>query len=159
MHKENVMPGYRHHLAGGALIFFVSLVVVLHWCVPTSLTLIEWGLCALAGSLFPDIDTKSKGQRYFYWLLFLVLCILMVLRRYKAFAFISIMALIPHMVHHRSICHRVWFVIMVPCVTALGVATCMPGCTRILLYDALFFILGALSHIWLDLGWRGILRW
>ena len=152
------MPGYRQHLAGGAIIFFVSLVIVLHWCVPTLLTLAEWGLCALAGSLFPDIDTKSKGQRYFYWLLCVVLCTLLVLRRYKAFAFMSIVSLIPLMVHHRGICHRPGFIIIVPCAAALAIATCMPGCTWMLCYDALFFIIGALSHVWLDLGWRRMLR-
>lgn len=153
------MPGYRHHLTGGAIIFFMTLICILHWCMPTLLTLFEWGLCTLAGSLFPDIDTKSKGQRYFYWILCIVLCVLLIIRCYKAFALVSIVALVPLMVHHRGICHRSWFVIMVPATVALGIATSVPECTRIVMYDALFFILGALSHLWLDLGWRHLLRW
>jgi len=67
------MPGYKGHLVGGTvaygLLFFGLVGVVVKQ--PSMLTAGEWLLFALAGSLFPDIDIKSKGQKYFYYVIFL----------------------------------------------------------------------------------------
>lgn len=152
------MPGYRGHLAGGLMLFLMILAIVVHWCMPTTLTIVEWGACTLAGSLFPDIDTKSKGQRLFYLLMLLVFGILIVSHRYKALAFTSVMAMVPLIVHHRGVCHRLWFVLLVPFATALLLTTIMPSYQSMLLLDALFFSIGAISHLWLDLGWRRMMR-
>src|SRR5438309_2217826 len=63
------MPGYKGHLVGGTvafgLLFFALVGVVVRQ--PSMLIAGEWLLFALAGSLFPDIDIKSKGQKYFYF--------------------------------------------------------------------------------------------
>jgi hypothetical protein len=114
--------------------------------------MIEWLGCTLAGSLFPDIDTKSKGQHFFYRILTLIFIVLILIRHYKAVAFIGLLSLIPLIVHHRGVCHKVWFIVAVPSSVALLLASYLPACKYLFMYDAAFFILGALSHVWFDIG-------
>ena len=152
------MPNYKCHLAGGIFAYGVALIAVILFILPSWATLCEWLLCALAGALFPDVDIKSKGQRLFYWVILALLLVLFVYRRLHMIAFMSIMAVIPMLVKHRGLFHRTWFVIFVP--TVLGWFLCwqLPKCMMIIFFDILFFIVGALSHLWLDLGVRRMLR-
>jgi hypothetical protein len=62
------MANYKGHLIGGAVAYSIFLFVGrLHNM--SFYTVLEWLLFSLAGALFPDIDTKSKGQKLFYWFL------------------------------------------------------------------------------------------
>lgn len=153
------MANYKGHLFVGSLFFLVSFYL-LSWCFRPSLLLaVQWYLLALAGSLFPDIDVKSKGQNYFYWFIFWLLIFLAFMQQWRLIALVSIISIIPLLVHHRGICHRVWFVVGVPMTIALILSCYVPLCTNHLFYNAGFFVIGALSHIWLDLGLRKMLRW
>jgi hypothetical protein len=57
------MPGYRGHLVGGTVAF--ALVCVITNPPFSAIGRSELLLLTCLGSLFPDIDTKSRGQRYF----------------------------------------------------------------------------------------------
>jgi hypothetical protein len=151
------MPGYKGHLVGGAVMFSITVFALrsLHPSVPT---LMEWCTCTMLGSLFPDIDTKSKGQRLFYLALCITLIVLAIQRNFKLVTALGIIGLLPVLVHHRGLFHRLWFVVSVPMLVAWFGSTCMPHCTRSFFFDALFFSLGAISHLWLDLGCRRMLR-
>lgn len=151
------MPGYRGHLAGGAIAYGV-MVYLLQSLHPSTITLIEWFGFALLGSLFPDVDTKSKGQRLFYFL-FGITCIgLAMAGKFKIISGLTIIGILPLLVHHRGLFHRIWFVIGLPLVIVWLGSLWAPTLTRSMLYDALFFIVGAISHLWLDLGFRRMLR-
>lgn len=151
------MPCYKAHLTGG----FVSALVLYSVLPGAPCTLLRIGellLCALAGSLFPDIDTKSKGQKYFYRL-FAVACLALVYaRHYKMVAFMSIGSFVPLVVVHRGVLHRAWFVVGVP-IALYGWYVLTTGAVSYRLgYDTLFFIVGALSHLLLDLGFTRMWR-
>src|SRR5438445_6777467 len=92
------MPGYKGHLVGGTvafgLLFFALVGVVVRQ--PSMLIAGEWLLFALAGSLFPDIDIKSKGQKYFYYVIFLFFIILSVRQRFEILSCFSFF-IINHM--------------------------------------------------------------
>ncbi len=148
------MPNYQVHLAGGSVAFAVALVLIVPYSHPTALTAGEWLLFALAGSLFPDIDIKSKGQKYFYWMIFLLLLILAYTQRFIPMAIISIMSTIPLLAKHRGLFHRGWFVIGAPLGIWYVMALQYPAIKMALLYDMTFFIAGALSHLYLDMGLR-----
>lgn len=152
------MPGYQSHLAGGAIVFAATLVCIVPYTQPTILSAGEWLLFALAGSLFPDIDIKSKGQKYFYWMIILLLLILTYTHRFIPLAIISIVSMIPLISKHRGLFHRAWFVIAAP----LGIwyVLCLhyPYIKTALLLDITFFIAGALSHLWLDMGLKKMIR-
>lgn len=152
------MPGYKGHLVGGCAAFGFGLFLLHSSYNPTHLNALEWFLCALAGALFPDIDVKSKGQNLFYKGMLIMLLVLFAKGLVHIALMIGILALIPMVVRHRGLFHRLWFIIMAPYAIALCLTVYYPAYSRILLVDTSFFVLGAISHLWLDLGLRRMVR-
>lgn len=152
------MPNYKGHIAGGVGSFCITLAVVTQYCCPSALTVLEWLGFSIAGALFPDVDIKSKGQRYGYWLIVLLLVTLLLRKRFEMLMSVSIIAMLPMLAKHRGLFHRTWFVIALPLGLWYLVAREFPAISQELLFDALFFITGAISHLWLDLGIRRMLR-
>ena len=62
------MPGYKMHIAGAAAVTGAA-VAGSSWLGlyrPGFETMICLGLFSVLGGLFPDVDTDSKGRRFFY---------------------------------------------------------------------------------------------
>jgi hypothetical protein len=144
------MPNYRGHVIGGSIAYALLLLVLSSYCVSLT-TAFEWFLCAFAGALFPDIDTKSRGQKYFYWLMLCIFLLLILKERLDLLAVLSVFAVAPLLVPHRGLFHRVWFITFLVCISWVFVSALFPHYTRPLFFDSLFFMTGALSHIWLDM--------
>jgi membrane-bound metal-dependent hydrolase YbcI (DUF457 family) len=143
------MPGYQGHLAGGVATFFIVLPAALS-SAPDVITLAEWFLFALGGALVPDVDIKSKGQRYFYCALLLLFLFCLMNGWYEPVAWCSLVAFLPMLTTHRGIFHRVWFVIGAPLLLLYVLYAMDKKIGEKLLWHTLFFIAGALSHIVLD---------
>lgn len=94
-------------LTGAALVYFE--VMPLHW--PRLITLA--GVCVL-GSLFPDIDTDSKGQTVFYVAFLALDTWLIALRRYELSAWLGLLAVIPIIGQHRGWIHTWWAMLLLP---------------------------------------------
>jgi len=151
------MPGYKGHLVGGVVAFgllFAGLAHLILMQQPSHLVMGEWLLCTLAGALFPDIDVKSKGQKYFYYVAFVCLMVLAYQQRFQMLTCFSFVMITPMLVKHRGIFHNPWFVIGLPLIVWCIVAIPLPHKATYLFVDTLFFITGALSHLWLDFGTR-----
>lgn len=146
------MPGYRAHIGGGIglYILLMSSLTLVYTITPPFFTALGWFLCAVLGSLFPDIDTKSKGQLLFYRVLALVLVYCLLKGYFVFFIFLSLFSLLPLIVRHRGLFHEIWFVVVLSVVLFFtchginGVDTPVKG------MPFLFFVGGALSHIFLD---------
>lgn len=154
------MPNYKGHLAGGVAAYTVVLSLIGYFIfAPHVITGLEWLLFCCAGALFPDVDTKSKGQKWYYRLLLLLFAIALYKQHMYAVWMVVFCVMLPLVVKHRGIFHRIWFVVGIP--LTIGFIGCvqMPHCKTIIGYDVLFFIAGALSHLWLDLGLRRMFRW
>ncbi len=153
------MPNYKGHLAGGLVVYLLLLLVLFITRMPSALTAIEWLIFTLAGALFPDIDIKSKGQKYFYYGVFLFFVILAARKQFVTVTCCSFIFITPMLVRHRGVFHHPLFVIAVPILCWAFLSTIItPYTSKRLLYDTMFFISGALSHIWLDIGTRHMLR-
>lgn len=152
------MPGYRGHLAGGVVTFSILMVAISRIFQPTIFTMAEWLGLALAGSLFPDIDIKSKGQKYFYWFVFFSIIFLACKQRDDIIVWVSLVSIVPMLVKHRGIFHRAWFIVLMPLGLWYAVSVQCPHLSAPLLFDVMFFIAGALSHLWLDMGLKRMLR-
>lgn len=152
------MPGYKGHIAGGLVAYGIGAYIVYTTAQPSAVTLVEWAVCTLAGSLFPDIDTKSKGQKLFYSALAIIMIILFARGCYDVLAVVGMLALVPILTRHRGLFHKPWFIISFALGVAYGCSVCIPSYAQWLWYDAIFFIIGALSHIWLDIGLRRMFR-
>jgi|SRR5579862_2374873 hypothetical protein len=154
------MPGYKGHLVGGIIAFvllFVGLMSIIIAQQPSYLMIGEWLLCALAGALFPDIDVKSKGQKYFYYVALVCLMVLAYQQRFHMLTCFSFVMITPMLVRHRGIFHSPRFVIALPLLVWVIIATLLPQRSSQLFVDTMFFIGGALSHLWLDFGTRQFL--
>jgi len=152
------MPGYKGHLVGGVIVYGLLFFGLMSIVRPSMLTSCEWLLFALAGSLFPDIDIKSKGQKYFYYVIFLFFIVLAMRQRFEVLTCFSFVAIVPMLARHRGIFHSPRFVIAIPLILWIMVAVSMPKISGQFFFDILFFITGALSHLWLDFGTSQMLR-
>lgn len=154
------MPGYQGHLIGGlaASNMLLALLTCTGVVCPTPLGTVEWILVGLLGSLFPDIDIKSKGQKIFYWILLFLYIYLFVQRHLMVLGVFSIIGISPMLVKHRGIFHKWWFIIAMPVVLAVIASNYFPCYTGMICCDALFFIVGAFSHLILDFGFQRTFR-
>ncbi|MGB8468363.1 MAG: metal-dependent hydrolase [Candidatus Babeliales bacterium] len=149
------MPNYKGHLVGGLCAYGLLLSLLLLYAVcPTPLTLVEWLLATLAGALFPDIDTKSKGQKYFYQLTGILGIVLVISRHYVTASCMLLLALFPLMIRHRGITHSFIAMSLLCAACVLFVHLQVPFHALQITYAVLFFWAGLVSHLILDLGIR-----
>ncbi len=144
------MPNYKSHLVGGITAYGIAMLMLSAVQKPHLAAAGEWFLCALAGSLFPDIDIKSKGQKLFYSILFFSCILLLLYDNAHIAAFLSVIACLPLLARHRGVFHQFWFVCTLSSIGAMFLYAWLPSCKTILWTDTLFFNAGVLSHIVLD---------
>jgi membrane-bound metal-dependent hydrolase YbcI (DUF457 family) len=143
------MPNYKGHLVGGVAAYALVLLLVIGTA-PSLITAFEWLLCALAGCLFPDIDTKSKGQKYFYRGVLMSFIVLVSQGKYEVLSCCSFIMITPMLVRHRGVFHNPAFIMFIAAVVWILVSVSFPQLSRPLLLNLLFFVVGAFSHIFLD---------
>lgn len=106
--------------------------------------------CVL-GSLFPDIDTDSKGQNLFYGILITADGILIYQQQYLAAAWLGLIAMLPALGHHRGWTHTWWAMFLVP--LPIVIIPCLlfqDDYARTAFNFYLAFALGYFSHLLLD---------
>jgi membrane-bound metal-dependent hydrolase YbcI (DUF457 family) len=150
------MPNYKKHLVGGSIVYAALTITTnkLNLMPPeVSLQLQTLAAC-LIGSLFPDIDTKSKIQKYTYSAILITsLCLFISGFEYQA-GILATASMLPLIVSHRGLFHRMWFIILI---VSLGNFLCYlnePKWFNNCFWSSIFFLSGAISHIWLDMGWK-----
>ncbi len=146
------MPNHRTHLVAG-LASAAALIYVLNhinanlfqamWHMPLCIGL------ALTGSIFPDIDIDSKMQRLFWPVIAIVLFAALLKSKFYLFFILVACTFLVMLIKHRTITHRYWFIIGFPLALAWYLAT-MKVQSPFVYICALFFIIGACSHIFLD---------
>lgn len=146
------MPNYKGHLAGGLGAFGLVYWFVCRSCTPCWVVSGEWLICTLAGALFPDIDIKSKGQKYFYWIVLCCFIIMVCKQQFEYMACCSIIAITPMLVRHRGIFHQWWFIVFVALSGWYLCSTFFPAFSATFFFHMLFFVAGGFSHVVLDYG-------
>ena len=145
------MPGYKTHLIGGAVVAVPMICMLLSYA--QSVTVVAtWFVFALAGSLFPDVDTKSKGQKWFYRLVLVLLLALLFQNKFRLFVTLALFAAIPLVVNHRGLFHRLWFVVLLPLAVTIIFSWYLPHYSHDATIAMIFFIAGTISHLILDFG-------
>ncbi len=153
------MPGYKGHLGGGLVAYAIMLSVASTLVRPTPLVVVEWAAFCFAGSLFPDVDTNSHGQKLFARIGLVMFAALLLKKQFELIAYFSPLLLLPMLVKHRGIFHRLWFIFGFPALLAYLAIQHVPKYQMAILLDTAFFCAGALSHLWLDYGFRRMFRW
>ena len=143
------MPSYKIHLVAGG-VTYLGILQVLKYADPTIHTIFQGLIFCLLGSLFPDVDIKSNGQKLFYAILVGLLGYLVWHQYYCLFVIISFLGFIPIFVEHRGIFHHIWFLLSVILFATWYVKTCCNEYENIMLANCWFFFAGCLSHVLLD---------
>lgn len=143
------MPGYRGHLVGGVITYAVTMQV-LKYAQPNAHVILQGLVCCLLGSLFPDVDVKSKGQKVFYYLLLSFLLYCLFAHKWRMFVMASVLGVTPLLVRHRGIFHEVWFLLLVTLAMMVAVTSLQKAYEPVLLSNCFFFFAGCLSHVFLD---------
>lgn len=154
------MASYRGHLSGGvvaaaACTLTVSLLPYEQLATYANLlhgwqTLAGVFIIAMLFALFPDVDTKSKGQGLFYWTISIVDGLLIWNKQVQAAAYLGLIALLPLLSKHRGWTHSIPAAFIVPAPIIL-VPYLYDG--RMLPISTIFYgaaVVGYLSHIALD---------
>jgi hypothetical protein len=150
------MPGYRAHIACAIGIYGVLIL-----CAGAYIggwQLLCGGLCAIViGALFPDIDTKSKGQHYLYWIYAAALASLLMVYWCNPkqlwidlIICLAIATIAPMLGRHRGITHAPPFIVLLGAAFWIMASGFCPAHTQQFLFLSFCFVLGALSHVWLD---------
>jgi membrane-bound metal-dependent hydrolase YbcI (DUF457 family) len=155
------MPGYKGHLMGGAAAFgaayaAVSMAKFMPYGDPCMIA--SCFATALAGSLFPDIDIKSKGQNLFYWIILGLFVYFFYNKQFVTLSYIAMAATLPLLVKHRGIFHNMWFLIAALSGLSYTLVCCLPQYDQKIILHMVFFVAGALSHLWLDFGFVRMMR-
>lgn len=149
------MPAYKTHLVGGATTFLLTIFIGNQLGQFKQLseqqTLLALLFCLL-GSLFPDIDTKSKIQNILYIAIFITILFTFFLHSWFLFFVFSFIALAPFLTNHRGITHKAWFIILLPAILLIVLFGFNHKFPAIFFTYYLFFVLGAISHLILDFG-------
>ena len=82
------MAGGKGHLIGGFIFILILLHTITHYFYrPSLLDLILYVAIGLMFAVWPDVDIKSIGQKFFYTVFFLVDIYLIYMQEYKIAAY------------------------------------------------------------------------
>lgn len=153
------MPGYKSHLLGASIflgILLIMLAIVGYYLKP--IVVLQAVFFVMLGALFPDIDTKSKGQKLFYAVLCLFIIGLLFSKKYYAGMALAILGFLPLFSNHRALFHKFWFAGLVVGGFVFGCSFYYPAYAHAAILNGFFFLLGVLSHLMLDFGVKGFLK-
>lgn len=110
------MPGYKGHLTGCTVVAGGALAGLLYLNVISAspLTIASLFAVALMATMFPDTDTESKGQNFFYAIMAIVDVILIINKEYEWAALLGLFAMLPALGKHRGWTHTWWAMLVVP---------------------------------------------
>lgn len=155
------MPGYRTHLTAAG-VAAAATIVTTHAHLPlTHLLTPQHASCIIAsllGGLFPDIDIKSKGQKLLYSVLLPLFAAALITKHTVALCLLGALAILPPLLPHRGLTHELWFVLLAP-LTGPGLVHIYQPEHLPFAFDLyIFFVMGAFTHLWLDMGIIGVLK-
>ncbi len=118
------MANYKGHIAGGALLTGVYTIAMIFAPVEQfaeyAALLYDWQamfavfVIGMLFALFPDVDTNSKGQDLFYWIILPLDILLIYSEQFQAAAYLGVIAILPILTHHRGWTHSKWAMFLIP---------------------------------------------
>jgi LexA-binding, inner membrane-associated putative hydrolase len=148
------MPSYKVHLLGGAITYLLLYTCNSFFVFYPAPLLFEHLLflsITLLGSIFPDIDIASKMQQAFFRAAVFIapLALFYNMTFFVIFSCITITLLV---IPHRTLTHRVWFLVGAPWALTLIIIHHHPSLRTHATIGCLLFSAGAFSHVLLDFG-------
>ncbi len=151
------MPNYKCHFLGGCVIYgIIFLIISLNYkaCIFSFDQSILFFVATFLGSLFPDIDTRSKGRKIFYVFLPGIIILSFALKNFKMMLSVASFSALMHIVKHRGIFHTIWFNLMFVFLCCSGLINLVPYYKNNIILCGAFFLLGVFSHLFLDFRFK-----
>ena len=153
------MPGYKGHMVGAFVAVGLCVACFSYVGYHLAPALLAQGIFfAWLGGLFPDIDTKSKGQQLLYATLFIILAVLLLYKKYVISAVVALVAFLPLFVNHRGLLHSFVFITLITSATVAACSLQFPVYAAAAVRNGLFFLVGVFSHLILDFGPRRMFK-
>ena len=109
------MAGGKGHLIGGFIFIIILLHTITHYFYrPAPLDLVLYVAIGLMFAVWPDVDIKSIGQKFFYSVFFLVDLFLVFSEEYKIAAFFGLIIILPILAKHRGWTHSRLTAVLLP---------------------------------------------
>lgn len=159
------MASYKGHIAGGAVLTGIYTIAMIFAPVERfaeyASLLYDWQamfavfVIGMLFALFPDVDTNSKGQDLFYWIIFPVDILLIYSEQFQAAAYLGVIAILPILTHHRGWTHSKWAMFLIPLPIILIPYLVNDNVLAISLVYYGAAVVGYFSHLLLDgLVWK-----
>lgn len=148
------MPGYKAHTLGSLIITILALGACNVFYQITAFKAFEWIGFAVIGGLFPDLDTKSFGQKWFYRILFLSAIVLFALKQYYLLSIEALVGFIPLLFKHRGLFHSPWFLSFITIGSVFAAVYYFPHYATSIYIDGAFFWFGMMIHLFMDRYFR-----
>lgn len=160
------MANYKGHITGGVVFTGAYTLAMLFAPVERlaeyASLLYDWQamfavfVIGMLFALFPDVDTNSKGQDLFYWIIFPLDLLLIYGGQFQAAAYLGLIAILPILTHHRGWTHSKWAMLLIPLPIILVPWLYNDNVLPISLVYYGAAVVGYFSHLFLDgLIWRG----
>ena len=154
------MAGYKGHIVGALVCTGVAVTAVSTFApqlfgetagiLSRTQTVVALMVVGVMFGLWPDVDTNSMGQNFFFGIAFLADIILIANGRLEAAAYLGLLAMMPIIGKHRGWTHTFWAMVLVPLpvvvVPYMHNAEVLPA--SLLVYGAA--VIGYFSHMLLD---------
>ena len=109
------MASGKGHFAGGFIFFIIILHTISNYFYrPTPFDIIIYCILCLMFALWPDVDIKSKGQKLFYRIFFVVDIFFIYLEEYKIAAYFGLIIILPILSKHRGWTHSIPAMFLIP---------------------------------------------
>jgi membrane-bound metal-dependent hydrolase YbcI (DUF457 family) len=146
------MPGFKGHIAGAVV--STGLALGGAWWLglyrPEPKMMAILAALAILGSLFPDVDTNSKGRHLYYGAALIADAALIFKAQYRYAALLGFCAILPAVGAHRGWTHTWWAGIIIPSPILIAPMMLMGMTWQFLLPFYLAAVLGYYSHLLLD---------
>ena len=109
------MAGGRGHIWGGFFFVIIFIYTISNYFYnPSLLEIILYIALACMFSVWPDIDIKSYGQKFFYIIFFLADLFFIITEEYKIAAYFGLIIILPILAKHRGWTHTIPAMVLIP---------------------------------------------
>lgn len=149
--------GFRGHALVTVLLFGVIAVFGRLFDVPWDRLLLG-GMFMLLGGLFPDIDTASRGRRFFVLVLLVLLGSCLLSRYYITGTLLIVIILMALLARHRTLFHNFYILTLLTAIFCWVASLFFQNSWPTILIYGVFFLTGCLGHLIADFGFFKVFR-
>ena len=109
------MAGGKTHIWGGFVFVIIFIYTITNYFYqPALIEVVIYFALACMFSVWPDIDIKSYGQKFFYIIFFITDLFFIINEEYKIASYFGLIIILPVLAKHRGWTHSIPAMILIP---------------------------------------------